>query len=166
MWKKTDIRDPILTGSTKKLKLLEKKYRFGHIFDNFQCKKCVRKVSPFQSRLLKDLELFWSSFWYLFRIFSVGFLTLTQSAFLITLLYDINDFGVKNGMRKSLLSKWFSMWLSEAIFEAQFVKGESKVNQNLINISSKMWSVNRCIFGRRSLHSWVQLRGRTGGRGG
>ena len=138
----------------QKVKIVRKKRsHFGVIFDHFRCKKWSRKVSPFQSRLLKALEWFWSSFWYHFRSFLIWFLALTKSAFLMTLPSEINDFAVRNGMKKTLNSKSFSIRLLEASFEAKLIRNGSKVEQNLIKISSKTWSKNRCIFGRR----WIAV---------
>ena len=104
---------------------------------------------------LKDLEWFWRSFWYHFRSFLIWFLALTKSAFSITLPYEINDFGCRNCMKKSLNSKSFSIRLLDATFEAKFFKSESKVVQDLIKISSKTGSKNRCNFGRR----WIAVPG-------
>ena len=119
----------------QKVKIVRKKmFHFGVIFCHLRCKKWVRKASPFQSRLCMDLEWFWSSFWCHFHSFLIWFLALTKSAFLMTLPYEINDFGCRNGMKKSLNSKSFSIGLLEASFEAKLIRNGSKVDQNLIKI--------------------------------
>ena len=136
----------------QKVKIVRKKRcHFGFIFGHFRCKKWVRKASPFQSRFCMDLEWFWSPFLCHFHSFLILFLALTKSEFPISLQYEINDFGCRNGMKKSLNSKSFPIRLLEASFEAKLIRNGSKVEQNLIKISSKTWSENRCIFGRRRI---------------
>ena len=103
-------------GKTLYNKYWKKSSHVGFIFDHFQCKKWIQKASPFQSQICIDLEWFWSSFRWHFHNRFVGFLALTKICFLMTLQCEINDFGCRKGMKKSLNSKSCSICLLEATF--------------------------------------------------